>query len=71
MSPLIEARQLTKNFGDFRAVNDLTFQVEAGEIFGLIRFGSRVDVIVPYETEISVKLGDRVKGGETILGVLK
>ena len=45
--------------------------VQAGQIFGLIRFGSRVDVIVPHHAEITVKIGDRVKGGETILGVLK
>ncbi len=36
MSTLIEARELTKNFGDFRAVNNVSFQVEAGEIFGLL-----------------------------------
>lgn len=46
-------------------------QVRIGDRFGLIRFGSRIDVIVPADTEIRVKNGDRVKGGETILGVLK
>ncbi len=44
--------------------------VEAGDRFGLIRFGSRVDILLPLDAEISVKLGDAVKGGETVIGVL-
>lgn len=46
-------------------------EVRIGDRFGLIRFGSRIDVIVPSGTEIRVRNGDRVRGGETILGVLK
>ena len=46
-------------------------EVRIGDRFGLIRFGSRIDVIVPAGTEIRVKNGDRVRGGESILGVLK
>ena len=42
-----------------------------GERFGLIRFGSRVDLFLPIETEVLVSEGDHVKGGETILGVLR
>jgi len=38
-----------------------------GQRVGLIKFGSRTDVIFPQPAEISVKLGDRVKGGESIL----
>ena len=38
-----------------------------GERFGMIRFGSRVDVIIPRESVVAVKLNDRVKAGETIL----
>lgn len=38
-----------------------------GERFGLIRFGSRVDLYLPNESEIMVKVGDKVKAGETIL----
>ncbi|MCD6223614.1 MAG: phosphatidylserine decarboxylase family protein [Deltaproteobacteria bacterium] len=41
-----------------------------GEIFGLIRFGSRVDVYMPFPVKINVKLGDRVRAGETIIGVI-
>ena len=46
-------------------------RLEAGERFGLIRFGSRTDLIVPAGTEIRVRVGDRVRGGETIMGVLR
>ena len=45
--------------------------VAAGERFGLIRFGSRTDLIVPADTEIRVKIGDRVRGGESIMGLLE
>ena len=40
----------------------------AGERIGMIRFGSRVDVYLPQEVEIKVKKGDRVVGGETLIG---
>lgn len=42
-----------------------------GERFGLIRFGSRVDLFLPIETEVRVSLGQQVRGGETIIGVLR
>jgi phosphatidylserine decarboxylase len=42
-----------------------------GERFGLIRFGSRMDTFLPIGTVINVAVGDRVKGGETILGELR
>jgi phosphatidylserine decarboxylase len=45
-------------------------KLEAGERFGLIRFGSRTDCIVPRATILRVRVGDRVKGGQTVLGVL-
>ena len=43
--------------------------VALGERFGLIRFGSRVDHILPSQTELRVQLGQRVRGGETVIGV--
>lgn len=46
-------------------------RVQRGERFGLIRFGSRMDTFVPVGTVLMVKVGDRVKGGETILGELQ
>jgi phosphatidylserine decarboxylase len=42
-------------------------KLEKGERFGMIRFGSRVEIFLPPDTEVSVKIGDYAKGGETIL----
>ena len=42
-----------------------------GERCGMIRFGSRTEVYVPLGSEITVKRGDRVKGGETVVARLK
>lgn len=44
--------------------------VGAGDRFGIVRFGSRMDVLVPPSTEIQVRVGDRVSAGTTILGRL-
>jgi phosphatidylserine decarboxylase len=44
-------------------------EVKAGERFGLIKFGSRVDVLVPIESDIKVDVDDRVVAGETVLAV--
>ena len=40
-----------------------------GERYGMIKFGSRLDVYLPKETEIKVRLGDKVKAGETVIGI--
>ncbi len=45
--------------------------IEKGERYGLIRFGSRVDIFLPKDSEIKVKLGDRVKGAKDIIALLK
>ena len=45
-------------------------QIQKGRRFGLIRFGSRVDLYLPIETELTIKMGQKVKAGETILGRL-
>jgi phosphatidylserine decarboxylase len=42
-------------------------RVERGQRVGLIKFGSRVDVIVPGDAVLRVKVGDNVKGGATVL----
>jgi phosphatidylserine decarboxylase len=42
-----------------------------GDRFGMIRFGSRTELFLPINSEITVKLGDRVKGGETIIARLR
>ena len=41
-----------------------------GQRYGLIRFGSRVDILMPENTKLSVVCGDRVKGGQSIIGYL-
>lgn len=46
-------------------------RVRRGERYGLIRFGSRMDTFLPLGTAVKVAVGDRVKGGETILGELR
>jgi phosphatidylserine decarboxylase len=56
-----------------RIVNDLKigYSVTIGSRFGMIKFGSRVDVIVPDNWEPVVKMNDNVSAGETILFELK
>jgi phosphatidylserine decarboxylase len=41
--------------------------VERGQRVGLIKFGSRVNVLLPAEAELRVKVGQRVKGGSSVL----
>ena len=43
-------------------------KVISGERFGLIKYGSRVDLYFPLSVKINVKLKDKVKGGSTIIG---
>jgi len=43
-------------------------KLERGQKFGLIKFSSRTDLLLPNETQILVKTGDRVVGGETVIG---
>jgi phosphatidylserine decarboxylase len=50
----------TKKVGD---------NLERGERVGLIKFGSRTDVIFPAGADMKVRVGDRVKGGSTVLAI--
>lgn len=43
---------------------------ERGERIGLIRFGSRVDLFLPLNAELAVKMDDSVKGGQTIIATI-
>lgn len=43
------------------------YYVKKGDELGFIRFGSRVDVILPKDVKIKVKIGQKIKGGETVL----
>ncbi len=45
-------------------------KLSTGERFGMIKFGSRAEVVVPASVRLSVREGDRVRAGETILGVI-
>jgi phosphatidylserine decarboxylase len=58
------ARRIIANL----AVGD---SVEAGKRFGMIKFGSRVDVYVPASAEIKIELNQKTSAGETILAVMK
>lgn len=42
----------------------------AGDELGMIRFGSRVDVFLPVDAQVKVKIGDKVRGKETVLAIL-
>jgi phosphatidylserine decarboxylase len=44
--------------------------VERGQRVGLIKFGSRVDVLLPAEAQLRVKVGQRVKGGSSVLAAM-
>lgn len=44
--------------------------VEQGQEMGFIKFGSRVDVFIPLDAEVKVNIGDRMKGGVTVLAEL-
>jgi len=45
-------------------------EVRRGQRFGMIKFGSRVDVFLPPSVTLGVRVGQKVKGGETIIGAL-
>ena len=44
--------------------------VERGQRVGLIKFGSRVNVLLPADAELRVKVGERVKGGSSVLAAM-
>jgi phosphatidylserine decarboxylase len=46
-------------------------RLERGQRVGLIKFGSRVDVLLDSSAELNVKVGDRVKGGASVLARLR
>jgi len=45
--------------------------VERGQRVGLIKFGSRVDVVLPASASLQVKVGERVKGGASVLAFMR
>ena len=57
------ARRIVFNHGEGE-------RLERGQRVGLIKFGSRVDVVIPAEAELRVKKGERVKGGASVLAAM-
>ena len=45
-------------------------EVRAGDRYGIMKFGSRMDIFVPSTARITVNVGDTVRGGETVIAVL-
>ncbi len=46
-------------------------RVERGQRMGLIKFGSRCDILMPADAELRVKVGTRVSGGKTVIAVMR
>ena len=46
-------------------------RVAAGQRYGMIRFGSRLDLYLPLTTEVTVREGEVVRAGESVLGLLR
>ncbi|MEO5739895.1 MAG: phosphatidylserine decarboxylase, partial [Vicinamibacterales bacterium] len=46
-------------------------ELKAGQRFGMMKFGSRMDVFLPLSAELKVKVGDAVIGGVTVIAVLR
>lgn len=65
-------RQIT-GFLARRIVYDLKEgdHVQAGKRFGMMKFGSRMDILVPPNVELTVEQGDRTRAGETVLGKIR
>jgi phosphatidylserine decarboxylase len=45
-------------------------EVRAGDRYGIMKFGSRMDIFVPSTARVTVKVGETVRGGETVIAVL-
>ena len=45
-------------------------EVQAGDRFGVMKFGSRMDIFVPASADIAVKVNDKVAGGVTVIARL-
>jgi len=45
-------------------------QIKKGERYGMIQFGSRLDLYLPLDFEVCVKIGDKTKAGTTVIGIM-
>ena len=62
------AGTIARRIVSYPQVNDI---IEQGQRIGMIRFGSRVDVTIPHNFEITVRKGERVLAGKTIIATIK
>lgn len=62
------AGALARRIKYYIGVND---EVSQGQEFGFIKFGSRLDVFIPLEAKINVKVGQKTRAGKTVLAELK
>jgi phosphatidylserine decarboxylase len=46
-------------------------QLQAGQRVGIMKFGSRMDIFLPASASVMAKVGDRVRGGETVIALLR
>ena len=50
--------------------DELRFATQRGQRFGVMKFGSRMDVFLPLSASIEVQVGDTVRAAETVIAVL-
>jgi phosphatidylserine decarboxylase len=62
------AGTIARRIVSYSRVNDI---IEQGQRIGMIRFGSRVDVTIPHDFEITVRKGERVLAGKTVIATIK
>jgi phosphatidylserine decarboxylase len=62
------AGTIARRIVTYSGVND---SVEQGQRIGMIRFGSRVDVTIPHDFDITVQKGERVLAGKTVIATIK
>jgi len=62
------AGTIARRIVSYSRVNDI---IEQGQRIGMIRFGSRVDVTIPHDFDITVRKGDRVLAGKTVIATIK
>ena len=62
------AGTIARRIVSYSSVNDI---IEQGQRIGMIRFGSRVDVTIPQDLDITVRKGERVLAGKTVIATIK
>ncbi|MGA9188331.1 MAG: phosphatidylserine decarboxylase [Methanosarcina sp.] len=62
------AGTIARRIVSYSRVDDI---IEQGQRIGMIRFGSRVDVTIPHDFEITVRKGERVLAGKTVIATIK